>query len=87
MCGNGLDFERASGRVEWSGVKWNGQSVSQSIRCEKCPPKQSEAFIFLMYKKEKENKERIYIYILPYIPHVLLTLLHKKFSISNNMIL
>lgn len=87
MCGNGLDFERASERasgVEWSEVEW---SVSQSIRCEKCPPKQSKAFIFLMYKKEKENKQRKNIYILPYIPHVLLTLLRKTFSISNNMIL
>lgn len=83
MCRNGLDFERASGRVEWSGVKWNGQSVSQSV--VKCPPKQSEAF-FPMYKKEKENKQRKNIYILLYIPHVLPTLLYKKFSIINNMI-
>lgn len=63
-------------------------SVSQSIHCEKCPPKQSKAFIFLMYKKEKrKQRKKEYIYILPYIPHVLLTLLYKKFSISNNMIL
>lgn len=81
MCRNGLDFERASGRVgEVSGVEW---SVSQSIRCEKCPPKQSKAFIFLMYKKEKENKERIYISS-PIYP--MYYLLHKKISISNNMI-
>lgn len=63
MCGNGLDFERASGRVgEVSGVEW---SVSQSIRCEKCPPTQSKAFIFLMYKKEKENKQTKKEYIYP----------------------
>lgn len=37
-----------------------------------------------MYKKEKENKERIYISS-PIYP--MYYLLHKKISISNNMIL
>lgn len=87
MCGNGLDFERASERP--SGVEWNGQSVSRSVSQSVVKSvHQSKAKLFFpMYKKEEENKERKNIYILPYIPHVLLTLPHKKFSISNNMIL
>lgn len=81
MCGNGLDFERASERA--SGVEWSGM-VSQSV--VKSVYRSKAKLFFPMYKKEKENKQRKNIYILPYIPYVLPTLLYKKFSISKNMI-
>lgn len=61
------------------------QSVSQSVVKSVYQSKAKLLFFSCIKKKKKTKKE--YIYILPYIPHVLLTLLRKKFSISNNMML
>lgn len=63
MCGNGLDFERASERasgVEWSGVKWNGQSVSQSVVKSVHQSKAKLLFFSCVKKKKKTKKEYIY---------------------------
>lgn len=81
MCGNGLDFERASGRVEW-----NGQSVSQSV--VKSVHQSKAKLFFPMYKKEKEKeKQQTTTYVYVYSPiYPMYYLLYKKFSIGNNMI-
>lgn len=61
------------------------QSVSQSVVKSVHQSKAKLLFFSCIKKKKKTKKE--YIYILTYIPHVLPTLLHNKFSISNNIML